>query len=333
MSERADTVEVFLVGDGEVGERIDSFISRVSSAMAEDGEGVPLSRSAAARLCDSGRVLVLGRAVKKNYILRQGDEVSVMRPPAVPYDVAAEEIALDIVYEDGDIIVINKPTGMVVHPAPGNERGTLVSALMFHCGESLSGIGGVCRPGIVHRIDKDTSGLLVVAKNDTAHISLSKQIAEHTAHRTYLALTLGVPKDEVGEIDLPIGRHPVDRKRMAVLRPGEGHSRNALTHYRLREIFMGVALVECVLETGRTHQIRVHLSHIGHPVLGDPIYGGDRARVAKLHSKYISGQCLHAYKLELDHPTSGERMVFEAPLPSNMEKLIEIFRQERDKNA
>ena len=229
-----------------------------------------------------------------------------------------------VIYEDADIIVINKPKGMVVHPAPGNMTGTLVSALLYHCGGSLSGIGGVQRPGIVHRIDKDTSGLLVVAKNDVAHRSLSEQIALHTAYRRYMALCVGSPKEETGTVDAPIGRHPVDRKRMAIVTGG----REAVTHFTVKERFHGISLIECKLETGRTHQIRVHMSSIGHPVLGDTVYGGDKCRASKLHSKYISGQALHAYRLELDHPRTGERMSFEAPLPENMAHLIEIFRQE-----
>ena len=307
------------------GERVDSFLARMSAS-----EDEPLSRSAAAKLCDDGRVTVGGKAVKKNFSLRDGDVVVVVRPEPLPDEVLPENIPLDVIYEDGDIIVINKPKGMVVHPAPGNMTGTLVSALLYHCGDSLSGIGGVSRPGIVHRIDKDTSGLLVVAKNDMAHRSLSEQIACHSAFRRYLALAVGSPREDEGSIDAPIGRHPVDRKRMAVLKGGDGHAREALTHFTVKERFCGISLIECKLETGRTHQIRVHLSHIGHPVLGDEVYGGDKCRAAKLHSKFISGQCLHAYSLELDHPRTGERMSFSAPLPEHMAHLIDIFRQEQD---
>ena len=311
--------ELTSVYRAEVGERVDSFLARMS---ASDDE--PLSRSAAAKLCDEGRVTVGGKNVKKNYLLREGETVVVVRPEPLPDEVVPEDIPLDVIYEDADIIVINKPKGMVVHPAPGNMTGTLVSALLYHCGSSLSGIGGVQRPGIVHRIDKDTSGLLVVAKNDVAHRSLSEQIALHTAYRRYMALCVGSPKEDTGRVDAPIGRHPVDRKKMAIVAGG----REAVTHFTVKERFHGISLIECKLETGRTHQIRVHMSSIGHPVLGDTVYGGDKCRAAKLHSKYISGQALHAYRLELDHPRTGQRMSFEAPLPENMAHLIEIFRQE-----
>ena len=305
---------------GEAGERVDSFLARMS---AEEDE--PLSRSSAAKLCEDGRVTVGGKSVKKNYILREGESVVVVRPEPLPDEVVPENIPLDVIYEDADIIVVNKPSGMVVHPAPGNMTGTLVSALLYHCGSSLSGIGGVQRPGIVHRIDKDTSGLLVVAKNDNAHRSLSEQIALHTAYRRYMALCVGSPREDSGTVDAPIGRHPVDRKRMAIV----GGGREAVTHWTVTERFHGKSLIECKLETGRTHQIRVHMSSIGHAVLGDEVYGGDKCRAAKEHAKYLSGQALHAYRLELDHPRTGERMSFEAPLPSEMLRLIEIFRQEQ----
>ena len=305
----------------EAGERVDSFIARMS-AEEEDA----LSRSAAAKLCDEGKVTVSGKAVKKNYILREGESVVVMRPEPLPDEVVPENIPLDVIYEDADIIVIKKPKGMVVHPAPGNMTGTLVSALLYHCGESLSGIGGVQRPGIVHRIDKDTTGLLVVAKNDAAHRSLSEQIAVHSAYRRYMAICVGSPREDAGTVDAPIGRHPVDRKRMAIVR--DGRAREAITHWTVKERFHGMSLIECKLETGRTHQIRVHMASIGHPVLGDEIYGGDKCRAAREHAKFISGQALHAYRLELDHPRTGERLSFEAPLPADMAHLIEIFRQE-----
>ena len=304
----------------EAGERVDSFLARMS---AEEDE--PLSRSAAAKLCEDGRVTVGGKNVKKNYLLREGESVVVVRPEPLPDEVVPENIPLDVIYEDADIIVVNKPSGMVVHPAPGNMTGTLVSALLYHCGSSLSGIGGVQRPGIVHRIDKDTSGLLVVAKNDNAHRSLSEQIALHTAYRRYMALCVGSPREDAGTVDAPIGRHPVDRKRMAIVQGG----REAVTHWTVAERFHGKSLIECKLETGRTHQIRVHMSSIGHAVLGDEVYGGDKCRAAREHAKFISGQCLHAYRLELDHPRTGERMSFEAPIPENMAHLIEIFRQEQ----
>lgn len=301
-------------------ERVDSFIARMS---AEEEE--PLSRSAAAKLCDEGRVTVDGRSVKKNRILREGENVLVLMPAPLPDEVLPEDIPLSVIYEDADIIVINKPQGMVVHPAPGNMTGTLVAALLYHCGESLSGIGGVQRPGIVHRIDKDTSGLLVVAKNDAAHRALSEQIAAHTAYRRYLALCVGSPREDRGTVDAPIGRHPIDRKRMAIVKGG----REAITHWEVKERFHGVSLIDCRLETGRTHQIRVHMASIGHPILGDGVYGGDKCRAAREHSRYLHGQALHAYRLELDHPRTGLRMSFEAPIPENMEHLTEILRQEQ----
>ena len=260
------------------GERVDSFLARMS---AEEEE--PLSRSAAAKLCEDGRVTVGGKSVKKNYILREGESVVVVRPEPLPDEVVPENTPLDVIFEDSDIIVVNKPSGMVVHPAPGNMTGTLVSALLYHCGSSLSGIGGVQRPGIVHRIDKDTSGLLVVAKNDNAHRSLSEQIALHTAYRRYMALCVGSPREDAGTVDAPIGRHPVDRKRMAIV----GGGREAVTHWTVTERFHGKSLIECKLETGRTHQIRVHMSYIGHPLLGDTLYGGGHTKFEKDNNVFI----------------------------------------------
>jgi 23S rRNA pseudouridine1911/1915/1917 synthase len=242
-------------------------------------------------------------------------------PEPEPCEAKPENIPIDIVYEDEDIIVVNKPKGMVVHPAAGNYTGTLVSALLYHCGERLSGIGGVLRPGIVHRIDKDTSGLLVVAKNDTAHLSLSEQIKEHKVSRIYHAIALGKIDEDI-TIDLPIGRHPIDRKKMAVT---EKNSKNAMTHVKVLERFPAVTYVRCELETGRTHQIRVHLSHKNHPLLGDLVYGAERHPQNVKFAKYTEGQCLHAKELILTHPRTGETMRFTCELPSYFTEILDIL--------
>lgn len=304
-------------GDGDVGARLDAFVSA-------SGE---LTRSAAARLIEEGAITVGGRAVAKNYKLRAGDTVDILMPEPVPTEAEAEDIPLDVVFEDEDIIVINKPTGMVVHPAAGNETGTLVNALLHHCAGSLSGIGGVVRPGIVHRIDKDTSGLLVAAKNDAAHNSLAEQLKTHEVGRVYYALVIGNLREDKGTVNAPIGRHPRDRKKMAVLSAGEGTARDAVTHYEVLERFRGYCLVRCVLETGRTHQIRVHMAHLGHPLVGDLTYGGGKTKFEAANQSLISGQCLHAKELKLTHPRTGERMNFSCPLPAEMETLIEKMRK------
>ncbi len=286
-----------------------------------------LSRSVASRLIDEGQVTVNGRLEKRKYTVKIGDLIGLSRPSPLPAEAKGEEIPLDIVYEDSDILVVNKPSGMVVHPAPGNYGGTLVNALIAHCGSELSGIGGAMRPGIVHRIDKDTGGLLVVAKNDIAHRELCRQMEGHHIRREYRALVQGnLPEDE-GTIDLPIGRHPVKRKQMAVLREGEGRARNAVTHYRVLERFHGVSYLALTLETGRTHQIRVHLSHLHHPLLGDTLYGGGNTPFEKKHLSLFSGQTLHAVSLTFVHPRKKEEMSFTAPLPENFEKLLHILRE------
>ena len=279
------------------GERLDLVLGQALSG---------LSRSAAQKLMENGLVTCGGRAVKKNARAQAGDLVSVTLPDPEPAEARPENIPLDVVFEDDDIIVINKPRGMVVHPAPGHADGTLVNALLYHCGSGLSGIGGVIRPGIVHRIDKDTSGLLVAAKNDAAHVALSSQLADHSLSRVYRAVVCGRLRDDEGTIDAPIGRHPTDRKRMTVT---EKNSRPAVTHYQVLARYNGYTYVECRLETGRTHQIRVHMAHIGHPLLGDTVYG------RKKPEKGLDGQCLHAIRLELIHPTTGQPMTFDAPLP------------------
>ena len=231
-----------------------------------------------------------------------------------------------MVYEDADIIVVNKAEGMVVHPAPGNPSGTLVNALLYHCEGQLSGIGGVIRPGIVHRIDKDTGGLLVVAKNDEAHLFLAEEIKHHRVERIYHAIARGNFKEDCGTVDAPIGRHPVDRKRMAVIRSDEYKSREAITHWRVLERFGQFTHIECRLETGRTHQIRVHMASIGHSLMGDTVYGGGASPFEHRHKSHICGQCLFAARLILTHPRTKERMEFSAPLPDNFEKLLTLLR-------
>ena len=299
------------------GKRLDAFLA----------EKTELSRSAAARLVESGAVTVSGVKREKRYSVKEGDEVEIEIPEAEEYEAEPENIPLDVVYEDDDIIVVNKPSGMVVHPAPGNYTGTLVNALLYHCRDSLSGIGGVMRPGIVHRIDKDTSGLLVVAKNDSAHKALSEELSYHGIEREYHALVKGGFKNESGTVDLPIGRHPVDRKRMAV-RLGDPSAREAITHYEVIESYGQISYLRLKLETGRTHQIRVHMSHLGHPLLGDEVYGSNKIPFEKQHAPLLDGQMLHAKRLTLTHPVTGERMTFECELPDNFKKLIEILRKQ-----
>ena len=267
------------------------------------------SRSRIQQLLEAGAVTVEGCPVKKNYKLRQGDRVSVTLPEPRPAGLIPEDIPLDILYEDGDLLVLNKPRGMVVHPAAGHETGTLVQALLFHCGSSLSGIGGELRPGIVHRIDKDTSGLLVVAKNDRTHQGLSEQLAVHSMLREYEAVVHGNVKAEEGTVNAPIGRHPVDRKRMAILTDPRQRSREAVTHYAVVARYRGFTHLRLRLETGRTHQIRVHMASIGHPLAGDPVYGPRKDGTG------LDGQCLHARKLGFVHPTTGAFLSFDSPLP------------------
>ena len=306
----------YVITEKNVGMRLDSFIS----------ENTELSRNAAAKLIESGNITLFGKPTVKKYELRDGDEIEIILPEPEICEALPENIPLDILYEDSDIIVINKPSGMVVHPAPGNYSGTLVNALLYHAKDSLSGIGGVIRPGIVHRIDKDTSGLLVVAKNDNTHKALAAELEHHGIEREYHALVKGGFKCDTGTVDAPIGRHPVDRKRMAVLLSPDSHSKPATTHYEVLERYGDVSYVRCLLETGRTHQIRVHMSYIGHPLLGDEVYGAGKIRFEKLHAQLLDGQILHAKRLTLTHPTTGERMSFECELPSNFKKLLSILR-------
>lgn len=276
------------------------------------------TRSSVQKLIEEENVRLNGAPAAKNARLREGDRVEATEPPPEVLDVKPQNIPLDIVYEDQDLLVVNKPKGMVVHPAAGNPDGTLVNALLFHCGDSLSGINGVIRPGIVHRIDKDTSGLLIVAKNDRAHQSLAEQIAVHSFTRIYNAVVYGIVKEEEGTVSAPIGRHPTDRKRMAVLSSG---GREAVTHYRVLERFPGFTLVECRLETGRTHQIRVHMAHIGHPVAGDPVYGPKKCITE------LQGQCLHARVIGFIHPATGEYLEFNSGLPPYFERFLEKLRR------
>lgn len=265
-----------------------------------------LTRSALQKLISAGNVEIDGKSIVKSRVLKEGEDISVLIPDAVSLDVEAEDIPLDIYYEDDDLLVVYKPKGMVVHPAPGNHNGTLVNALLWHCKDSLSGINGVLRPGIVHRIDKDTSGLLLVAKNDFAHVSLAAQIKEHSLNRIYQTIVYGVNMDEEGDIDAPIGRSAKDRKKMAVIDGG----RNAQTHYSVVKRYVGFTHVQCKLKTGRTHQIRVHMAYIGHPVAGDAVYG------PKNVITQLGGQCLHAGTIGFIHPRTGEYMEFTAPLPA-----------------
>lgn len=284
------------------GERIDRYIS-------DTIEG--LTRSAVQGLLEKGNVLVNGKKVSKSCKLKGGEELSVELPEPQPMDALPEDIPLDIVYEDSDLLVVNKPKGMVVHPAHGNYTGTLVNALLHHCGDSLSGINGVIRPGIVHRIDKNTSGLLIVAKNDAAHLHLAEQIKAHSFTREYEAVAKGFFKETSGTIDAPIGRHKTDRKKMCVT---QENSRNAVTHYEVLRQYGGYAHVRLRLETGRTHQIRVHLAYMGNPVLGDDVYGKPY--------KGIDGQCLHARKIGFIHPKTGEYTEFTSELPDYFRAVL-----------
>lgn len=287
----------FIAAEENAGERIDKFLA---------GADEELTRSGAVKLIEEGSITVNGSVLSKNYRLRTGDRVCVNIPEPVLPNAKPENIPLDIVFEDSDLLVVNKPRGMVVHPAAGNPDGTLVNALLHHCGASLSGINGVLRPGIVHRIDKDTSGLLIVAKNDYSHRLLAEQIKEHSFKRKYQAVVVGNIKDDSGTVNAPIGRHPTDRKKMTVT---QKNSRDAVTHYRVIQRYRGYTHVELTLETGRTHQIRVHMAHIGHPVAGDPVYGG------KKYLASLGGQCLHAYYISFVHPVTQETLTFSAPLP------------------
>ena len=292
------------------GMRMDAYLAMY----AED-----LSRNGAQKLIADSKVLCNGIAVNKKTQINPGDVICFLSDDPIPCDALPEDIPLDIMYEDSDLAVINKPQGMCVHPAPGNESGTLVNALLYHFGDGLSGINGILRPGIVHRIDKNTSGLLMVAKNDHAHRALAAQIEEHSFLRVYEAIVLGVPSENEGTISRPIGRNPKDRKKMAIVADG----RPATTHYRLITPYRGYAHIECRLETGRTHQIRVHMAGIGHPVLGDDVYG----RPLQPAFRYLTGQVLCARRLGFSHPSDGRWMEFSCELPDHFQKTLEILNQ------
>ncbi len=297
-------METFTIEE-EDKERIDVYLHEELEAF---------SRSYIQKLIKDGNVKVNGELVKSNYRLSCGDVVTVSAPEIREPDIEPEDIPLDILYEDEDVIVVNKPKGMVVHPAPGHDSGTLVNALLYHCGDELSGINGVMRPGIVHRIDKDTTGSLLVAKNDMAHRNLAGQLAAHSIHRAYEAIVHGNLKDDQGTIEAPIGRSQTDRKKMAV---NVKHAREAVTHYQVLRRFGNYTYVRCELETGRTHQIRVHMASIGHPVLGDPVYGPKNCPFPGLQ-----GQTLHARTIGFIHPRTGAYMEFEAPLPAYFTDLL-----------
>lgn len=299
-----------LIHAEESGERIDALL-----AHSMDN----LSRSAAQKLIDDGNVLLSGKAIKKNYKCAVGDTFEVFLPDISEIPLVAQDIPIDVAYEDDDIIVINKARGMVVHPAPGHPDGTLVNALMYHCSNSLSGIGGEKRPGIVHRIDKDTSGLIVAAKHDYAHQFLSAQLADRSLSREYEAIVRGGFKEESGTIDRPIGRHPVDRKRMAVT---DKNSKHAVTHWQVLARYNSYTHIRCMLETGRTHQIRVHMASIGHPLLGDYTYGSPSPE------KGLEGQCLHAKQLKLIHPRTEKQLVIQSELPDYFTSVLEKLGRE-----
>lgn len=298
----------FEVGEEQSGKRIDKFLS----------EQFPnQTRSYLQKLIDGENVQVSYKSVAKNYKLRIGDRVSVQIPKPEELAVLPQDIPLDIVYEDADLLVVNKPKGMVVHPAPGNYDNTLVNALLYHCGDSLSGINGVIRPGIVHRIDKNTSGLLMVAKNDMAHHCLAEQIQEHSFLREYQAVVYGNVKEDSGVVDAPIGRSQTDRKKMCITKQ---NSREAVTHYEVLQRYQGFTLMKFRLETGRTHQIRVHMAYLGHPVAGDDVYGPKKV-ITKL-----DGQCLHAKKIGFVHPSAKEWMEFDSDLPDYFEAFLKTLR-------
>lgn len=274
-----------------------------------------LSRSYIQKLLSEGKITVNGRQIKASYRLKTDDMVQIILPPAITPDIVPEAIPLDILYEDSDVIVVNKPKGMVVHPAPGHYSGTLVNALLAHCGQELSGINGVLRPGIVHRIDRDTTGSVIVCKNDRAHTSIAQQLKDHTIVRKYHGIVCGNLKEEEGTIHTLIGRHPVERKKMAVVKDG---GKEAVTHYKVLKHFEKYTYIECQLETGRTHQIRVHMAYLGHPLLGDMVYGN-----VKKYPYHLEGQTLHAKILGFQHPKTNEYIETDAPLPEYFIRLLE----------
>ena len=299
----------FLVDGSENGIRIDRYLSE---------KNAELSRSYLQKLLKEQGITVNGREVKANYKVQAGDEIRISLPDLSEPDILPEDIPLDILYEDEDVMVVNKPKGMVVHPSAGHTSGTLVNAILFHCQGNLSGINGVMRPGIVHRIDKDTTGALLICKNDVAHRDLAEQLKEHSIKRRYRAIVSGNLKDDEGTVEGPIGRHPVDRKKMAI---NYKNGKEAITHYKVLERFGNATYIECRLETGRTHQIRVHMTSIGHPLLGDEVYGSGK------NPYHLQGQALHAMVLGFVHPRTGEYLEFTAPLPEYFTNLLEKLRK------
>lgn len=299
----------FIAEPDDEGKRIDVFLAERSE----------LTRSAIQKIIETGGVSVNGAPASKKRAVRNGDQIVLELPEPRDSEIVPEDIPLEIVYEDRDLLVVNKPKGMVVHPAPGNYDGTLVNALLYHCKGSLSGINGVIRPGIVHRIDKDTSGLLIVAKNDRAHLGLAGQISAHTFYRSYQAVCVGHMKSEEGRIDAPIGRNPRDRKKMAIVPDG----RNAVTNWKLITDYGRFSHINCVLETGRTHQIRVHMAHIGHPLLCDEVYGAANSKFERQNAGLVRGQCLHAKTIGFVHPINGEDMFFDSELPDYFKTVLD----------
>lgn len=296
------------VGEEAQGIRIDKFLAEYETH---------LTRSYLQKIIKQGAVLVNGKTVKASYVLAEEDRIELEIPEPMEPEILPEPIPLDILYEDKDVILVNKPKQMVVHPAAGHYTGTLVNALMYHCKGELSGINGIMRPGIVHRIDMDTTGVLIACKNDWAHQCIAQQLKEHTITRRYYAIVFGNIKEEAGCVNAPIGRHPRERKKMAIVSDGK----EAVTHYRVVERFGTYTWIECRLETGRTHQIRVHMASIGHPLLGDTVYGPERQPFS------LQGQTLHAYVLGFRHPSTGEYMEFQAPLPQYFEKIVDTLRK------
>lgn len=297
----------FVVTEEIEGERVDKCLNGLMESQ---------SRSYIQKLLGEGRVTVNGRQVKASYRVNVEDQLKINLPPAIMPDILPENISLSVLYEDGDVIVVNKPKGMVVHPAPGHYSGTLVNALLFHCRGNLSGINGILRPGIVHRIDRDTTGSLIACKNDLAHASIARQLKEHTIVRRYHAIVCGRIREEEGELHTQIGRHPTDRKKMTVLARG---GKEAITHYRVLAHLKNYTYIECALETGRTHQIRVHMAHLGHPILGDGVYGPKNCPF------HLEGQTLHAKILGFHHPADGKYIETDAPLPEYFERLLHIL--------
>ena len=299
----------YMVSDGQSGIRIDRYLSEKNEE---------LSRSYIQKLLKEQKITVNGSMVKANYKVQSEDEISVALPDMEEPDILPEDIPLDILYEDNDVLVVNKPKGMVVHPSAGHTSGTLVNAVMAHCGEHLSGINGVLRPGIVHRIDKDTTGALLICKDDVVHRDLAEQLKEHSIKRRYRAVVQGNLKEDEGTVNAPVGRHPTDRKKMAI---NHKNGKEAITHYKVLERFGQATYIECRLETGRTHQIRVHMASLGHPLLGDTVYGSSK------NPYHLQGQALHAMILGFVHPITGEYLEFEAPLPEYFSKLLEKLRK------